>query len=59
MSVADIRGFGRSKGKTAKTSIVDDLVDYIPMVKIEIVCDDSLQKEVIEVIRECPHGIDR
>jgi nitrogen regulatory protein PII len=30
MSVVDVRGFGRGRGKDAPHRIVDDLVDYIP-----------------------------
>ena len=38
MSVSDTRGFGRGKAKDAPHTIREDLVDFIPCVKIEIVC---------------------
>lgn len=55
MSVLDVRGFGRGKAKDAPHRIVDDLVDYIPHLKIEIVCRDDLVETVIETIRNAAH----
>ncbi len=55
MSVVDVRGFGRSKAKNAKHRIVEDLVDYVPHVKIEIVCEDELVEEIVSVIEKTAH----
>ena len=55
MSVVDSRGFGRGKAKSHPHRIVEDSVDYIPNVKIEIVCLDELVKEVISVIEKTAH----
>ncbi|GAB4172304.1 MAG: P-II family nitrogen regulator [Calditrichia bacterium] len=55
MSVADIRGFGRGKAKGAKDKIVQDLVDYVPHVKIEIICKDDLVEDIIRTIQENAH----
>jgi len=55
MSVTDVRGFGRGKAKDAPHRIVDDLVDYIPQVKIEIVCTDNKMEEVVSVIQKVAH----
>jgi len=52
MSVVNIRGFGRGKAKDAPHRIVEDLVDYIPHVKIEIVCLDEKVKEIVQIIQD-------
>ena len=55
ISVVDVRGFGRGKAKNAPHRIVEDLVDYIPYVKIEIVCLDKKLEEIISVIQKEAH----
>ena len=55
MSVVDVRGFGRGKAKNAPHRIVEDLVDYIPHVKIEMVCRDDMVEEIISVIQKEAH----
>ncbi len=55
MSVVDVRGFGRGRAKNAQHSIVEDLVDYVPHVKIEIVCTDEMVEEVVSVIERAAH----
>lgn len=52
MSVVNVRGFGRGKAKNAPHRIVEDLVDYIPHVKIEIVCLDEKVKEIVQIIQD-------
>lgn len=52
MSVIDVRGFGRSQGKDSLNRIVEDLVDYVPHKKIEIVCQDELVEEIISIIEK-------
>lgn len=52
MTVVDVRGFGRGKAKDAPDRIMDDLVGYIPYVKIEIVCRDELVDEVVSTIEK-------
>jgi len=55
MSVVDVRGFGRGKAKDAPYRIVEDLVDYVPHVKIEIVCRDELVEEIVSAIEKTAH----
>jgi len=55
MSVMDVRGFGRSRAKNAPHRIVEDLIDYVPHVKIEIVCADELADEIVGVIQRAAH----
>jgi len=52
VTVIDTRGFGRGRARNEPHRIVEDLVDYIPGVKLEIVCADDLVEEVIQTILE-------
>lgn len=55
MSVVDVRGFGRGRAKGSPHRIVEDLVDYIPHAKIEIVCQDELVVEIVATIAKEAH----
>ena len=51
----DIRGFGRTEAENPRHKIVDDLVEYIPKVKLEIVVLDELVDKVVETIQKNAH----
>lgn len=55
MSLSEVRGFGRSKARNAPHRPTDDLMDYVPHVKIEIVCRDEVAKTVADVIQKAAH----
>ncbi|MFC1479461.1 P-II family nitrogen regulator [Planctomycetota bacterium] len=55
MSVSDIKGFGRRSGKDQNHPQTEDLIGFIPYVRIEIVCGDDLVEQVIETIRQSAH----
>lgn len=55
MSVSEVKGFGRGLAKDAPHSIREDLADYIPHMKIEIVCRDVLVDRIVDTIREAAH----
>ncbi len=55
MSVANVRGFGRTRAKNATHKITEDAIDYVPHVKIEIVCRDELVGEIVSVIEKAAH----
>ncbi|PCJ60484.1 MAG: transcriptional regulator [Candidatus Hydrogenedentota bacterium] len=55
MSVSDGRGFGRGKAKNSSHSSKEDLVDYLPHVRIEIVCPDELAETVVSAIQKNAH----
>jgi nitrogen regulatory protein PII len=58
ISVFDLRGFGRGRAADAKRKIIEDLVAYIPMVKIEIVCsDESMERIVAEIEKTAYTGL--
>ncbi len=55
MTVTKVQGFGREKAKGAPHRIVEDLIDYVPKVKIEIVATDAMADEIVRVILEHAH----
>ncbi|MFH1241567.1 MAG: P-II family nitrogen regulator [Pseudomonadota bacterium] len=55
LSAMEVRGFGRGKAKDAPNRVVEDEIDYIPHVKIEIVCTDDKVEEIISVIEKSAH----
>ena len=46
MTVTDVRGFGRS---------VDNIGDFIPHAKVEVLCADAVAPEVVSVIERAAH----
>jgi nitrogen regulatory protein PII len=55
MSVTDVRGFGHTRTMDAHHRTIDDLEDYTPHAKIEIICRDELVDEVVSAIEEAAH----
>ena len=55
MSVLDVRGFGHTRGTDAHHRTIDDLEDYLPHVKIEIICKDELVENIISTIEKAAH----
>ena len=51
----DVRGFGRTRGEDARHKIIDDLVEYVPKAKIEIVVPDQMVEKVIGTIQANAH----
>ena len=57
MTVTEVRGFGRQKGHTEVYRGTEYAVDFVPKVKIEIICTDSnLQVVVDTILRAAPTG---
>ncbi len=50
MTVTEVRGFGRQKGHTEIYRGTEYAVDFVPKVKIEVVCSDSTLQSVIETV---------
>lgn len=55
MSVTDVRGFGHTRSMDAPHRTVDDLEDYAPHVKIEIICKDQLVETIVRTIEKAAH----
>lgn len=52
VSVTEIRGFGRQKGRTEIYKGAEYVVDFLPKVKLEIVVADSLCGPAVEAIQK-------
>jgi nitrogen regulatory protein P-II 1 len=50
MTVSEVRGYGRQKGHTEIYRGTEYAVDFVPKVKIEVVCADSSLQTVIDTI---------
>jgi nitrogen regulatory protein PII len=55
MSAVDVRGFGRGRATGVPHTIAEDLVDYVPHVRLDAVCLDEIVEEVVETIRREAH----
>lgn len=50
MTITEVRGFGRQKGHTEMYRGTEYAVDFVPKVKVEVVCSDSMLPQVLETI---------
>lgn len=50
MTITEVRGFGRQKGHTEMYRGTEYAVDFVPKVKIEVVCADGALQNVIDTI---------
>ena len=50
MTITEVRGFGRQKGHTEMYRGTEYAVDFVPKVKVEVVCADSQLQNVIDTI---------
>jgi len=55
LTVTKVQGFGREKGKGETHRTVEDLIDYVPKVKLEIVVNDEMLDTVVKTIKEKAH----
>ena len=52
ITVLEAKGFGRQKGHTELYRGAEYVVDFLPKVKIEMVCDDDMVERAIEAITQ-------
>ena len=50
MTITEVRGFGRQKGHTEMYRGTEYAVDFVPKVKMEVVCPDTSLQTVIDTI---------
>jgi len=50
ITVTEAKGFGRQKGHTELYRGAEYVVDFLPKVKIEVVCDDGVVERAVEAI---------
>jgi len=51
MTVSEVQGFGRQKGKTERYRGTEYVVDLVPKVKLEITVEAARASQVVEAIR--------
>jgi len=55
LSVTKVQGFGRSRAKGAQDRIIENMVEYVPHIKIEIFCKNELADQITAIIKENAH----
>lgn len=50
ITVTEVKGFGRQKGHTELYRGAEYVVDFLPKVKIELVCNENLVERAVEII---------
>ena len=57
MTITEVRGFGRQKGHTEMYRGTEYAVDFVPKVKVEVICtDDKLQTVLDTIMRTAQTG---
>jgi nitrogen regulatory protein P-II 1 len=55
ITVSEVRGFGRQKGRTEIYRGAEYVVDFLPKVKLELIVNDSLVKMAVDAIKNSAH----
>jgi len=55
LTVTKVQGFGRTRAKGARNRMVEDLIDYVPLVKLEIVCNEDFVEGIVATIEKTAH----
>ena len=50
MTVTEVKGFGRQRGHTELYRGAEYVVDFLPKVKLEIICSDDMVDRAVEAI---------
>ena len=50
MTISEVKGFGRQKGHSELYRGAEYVVDFLPKVKVEVVCNDDVVQQVVETI---------
>ena len=52
MTLTEVRGFGRQRGKTESFRGAEYKIDFIPKVKLEVIVDAEIAERVVSIISE-------
>ena len=55
MTVTDVRGYGRQRGRTEKYRGNTYVVNLLPKIKVEFVVSDDKAEEAVEIVLEAAH----
>lgn len=50
MTITEVKGFGRQKGHTEMYRGTEYAIDFVPKVKVEVVCTEDILQTVIDTI---------
>ena len=50
MTITEVKGFGRQKGHTEMYRGTEYAIDFVPKVKIEVVCSDEQTDQIIDTL---------
>ncbi len=50
ITVVEVKGFGRQKGHTELYRGAEYIIDFLPKIKVEVVCSASLVERAVEAI---------
>jgi nitrogen regulatory protein P-II 1 len=50
MTVSEVKGFGRTGGKTEIYRGSAYVVDFVPKIRVEVICADNMANDVIQAI---------
>jgi len=52
ITISEVKGFGRQKGHAELYRGAEYVVDFLPKIKLEVVCNDDMVHMVVEAIEE-------
>lgn len=52
LSFSDVQGFGRGRAKDAPDAVLHDTLSYLPRMRLEIACPDTVVEQVITTIEQ-------
>ena len=52
LTISEVRGFGRQKGRTEIYKGAEYIVDFLPKIKIEMIIPDSIVDSALEAIKQ-------
>lgn len=55
MTVSEVRGYGRQRGKTEIYRGAEYNIDFLPKIKVEIAIDDDAAEKAVDFIKETCH----
>lgn len=55
LSISEVKGFGRQKGRTEIYKGAEYVVDFLPKVKLEVVLNDAQVESAVSAIQKAAH----
>ena len=59
MTITEVEGFGRQRGHTEVYRGAEYQVDFVPKIKVEVLCDDDRVDGIVEAVPSRPDREDR